>query len=283
MNRSDLLPFARRRMPLPWQPVPSSLVGPFATIYRDAEFLIPFWNLKNPFNSGYPKDLSLHTNARSNYFNVNGHTVQTGPINMGLRINDNQNAATTNTATTTPASRSIMVVFTMLAWPSSGYKMLWGMQTGGAWLCNVGVSPNGDLLYYEVTGGAVNLFSPTGVITRGQQHAVVCVSDNSAGMRIYCDGRLVATNGSTGFLTLSGLNLATNQAPSPWTGNVADYVVHLGGWWPVALSSHHAAALSADGFGLVRPASRLALPFDPAAGGGGGGGGSHRRWVAIAA
>jgi hypothetical protein len=239
---------------------PTQLESRFASIWYKMEFFFPFWLAKeDAANSGTAIDIAgdpFTGTWRTNRFTPN-NPYTLGPINYGFEYTtDTPGGDASNTASTTPATRSIMAVFTVKEFPASGTRWIWGMLNGGAWLCDFGVGSDGSITFYEVTGGGVTVSAPAGSIVLGRQHCVVCVSDNSSGMKIYLDGRLVASNGSTGFLTLGGLRCTANQRNSPFTTNVAKFWLHMGGWWPRALSSLEAPVLSGDPFGMVRARPR---------------------------
>jgi hypothetical protein len=156
-----------------------------------------------------------------------------------------------------------------------------GIGGGGSWLADSGFDDGGLGLYYEVTGGAVNLFSAVGTITLNRMHGVVCVSDNKLP---YADVRQRAARpveqqhrlphaGST--------TLAANIGSSPLVGSGHDYTLHACAYWPRALSALEASALSADPFALVRTSDRMYAPYPAAGGGGGGGSAGLRSFTAV--
>lgn len=250
----------KKRRPSKWRVSPASLNSPFVGMWNGLEMLFAFWGDKDdPLHSGQWADLALGTTAINNNFNPGALLPATGPINRGLQFTGNVAASSTKGAATTPASRSVMAVFDIVAFPSSGYRWIWGMLSGGAWLCDFGVAPDGSIQFYEVTGGGVTLVSGTGLISLARQHCIVCVSDNTTGMLIYLDGRLVASNTTTGFLTLFGMQCYASASNSPFTSNVATFNLHMGGWWPRALKPLEATALSDNPFGLIRPKYRPTL------------------------
>ena len=280
-----------RRPPSPGSFSPTRSEGMFQSARYKMEAFFPLWMPKgDPGNSGnyFDRAGDPFTGGWTNrWLPLGGNPYDWWGVsgNRGIRFNTTGQAQTTGSSSgvSVPASRSIMCCFTVKTYPTAdNFRHVWGIGGGGAWLCDFGFDDRGYCFFYEVTGGAVQLFSDPGLVTLNRTHGVVCVSDNSVGMSIWLNGRKVASNGSTGFLTLGSTTLAANINSSPFVGSGHDYTLHTSGYWPRKLSDLEAAAVSANPFGLMRTSDRMYVPTLDA-GGVGGGGGSHRRWTAIAA
>ena len=267
--------YDRKVRPPRWAVSPTGLAAPYSGIWNKMEMCFPLWSWQDDtWDSGLPKDIATSpyfTQWRGNNLTWSATpniTWGIGPVNAGLRMNGTNNIVQSQNTLGGGQNRSIFAVVTFLSFPSSGYRSVWGLLSGGAWLCDVGVAADGSILFYEVTGGAVNLSSPAGLVKLHQQVGIVCVSDNSLGMAIYVDGRKVASNGTTGFLNIA-LQLCANLSNSPFTGNSSDFLLHMGGGFPWALREAEALALSRDPFGMIRPIELVAAYAEAGAPGSG--------------
>jgi hypothetical protein len=155
---------------------------------------------------------------------------------------------------TVPNTRSVMAVFTPKVYPTGDlFKGVWGIHDGAFLLCDIGFDDRGLLLFYEVTGGTVNLFSPANSIHLDQRHCAVCTTSNANGMRMYLDGALVNSNAVTGFLTDGASKKGTpGLNSSPFVAGNGRMWLSMFGYWTRELTSTEAIALSLDPFGLVR-------------------------------
>ena len=252
-------PISLLRRPSRWSISPTNIAAPFGALWNKMEMCFPFWRWQDDsWDSGWPKDFAMspyYTQWRGNNFQwttTAGITWDVGDINPGIRINGTNNILQSQNTVTGGQSRTVYASFSFNSFPSSGYRWVIGLQSGGAWLCDVGVAADGSILFYEVTGGTVTLTSATGLVKKNRQHSLVCVTDNALGMAIYLDGRKVASNGTTGYLNIS-LQLQANGSNSPFSGNSSDYLLYACGAFPWALREQEALALSQNIFGLITP------------------------------
>jgi len=257
LNLYALVP--KHRKPKRWRVIEGSLSPFHRSAFNKAEMLFPFWD-SSPSSQ---RDIAHSVRSPTRTW-INDSGSLAGNIGCVDGIAEDyigSSSADKSSVDTgsTDASRSIMCVITVLALPSSGNGFIVGMgPDSGAWLHVIGISSNGAVDLHEVTGGETHLTSSNGLVEVGGRYAIVAVSDNSSGMRLHMNGQQIASNGTTGFLTLFGLALHANNAP-PSHPNRASFKLAMAGCWKVALSVQEANAISGDPYGLIRPSAFVPL------------------------
>jgi hypothetical protein len=237
--------------PAKWSVTSAGVASAFQPLWTGLDMCFPIWD-----GSGNPIDVAPSAGGR--ILNLNGHSYNTSdPDEPVLDINDvAQMVTSTGSSAGNSQNRAVLAVFTPISYPSSDlFRHIWGYGGGGAWLADLGFDDRGYILYYEVTGGAVNFFSPIGTTSLGNRYAVMAVSNNSSGARIHVNGVQVTTDPTTGYLNIGGITGASNISNSPFVGGTCHWLLHMtASWWGTAPSAALCNLLTSDPYGLVRPA-----------------------------
>lgn len=235
--------------PAKWAVTSGGVGASFQPLWTGLDMCFPIWD-----GAGDPIDVAPGAAGRTLGLNTNPYgSAPDGDVIDITGVLQMVTSTTSNVAT--PVNRSVMAVFTPITFPAGDlFRHIWGLGGGGAWLCDLGFDDRGYVLYYEVTSGAVNLFSPIGTIALNNRYCLVGVSDNTAGMRIHINGAQVANNADTGFLAVGALTGAANLSSSPFVAGACHWLLHMSTYWTRAISVAEANLISNDPYGLVRAA-----------------------------